>query len=167
MKKKKDKGNTIKKERTEKRAVEKRIAQSKEDFLEAYKKKWTITGAALAIGMNRKQYYEWIKEDKEFRIALGEVKKEHIDFAVSKLVGLLSDGNLGAIIYFLKCQSKKWSPMEKREISGKVETSVPQGTEIDEETKRALVLWRKDYDNKTKSTKSRDGLLDRKRKDKK
>ena len=151
MKKKKNKSDAIKRKKIDMRAVEKRTAQSKDDFIEAYKKKWTITGAAMAIDMSRKQCYEWIKEDKEFDERLREVKREHIDFAVSKLVGLLSESNLGAIIYFLKCQSRKWSPMEKREIYGKIETSVPQGMEIDEETKRALVLWRKDYDNRTKA----------------
>ncbi|MFA4880798.1 MAG: hypothetical protein WC650_04225 [Candidatus Doudnabacteria bacterium] len=137
MKKKGNKGNTIKK----------RITQEKANFLDAYKKQWTISGAAKAIRRSRKQCHHWLRKDKKFREQFKEIKLEHIDYTVTKLVELISYGNLGAIIYFLKCQSKKWRPWEKREISGTLKPEVEQKISTDPILKKAVRFYEEELKN--------------------
>lgn len=78
----------------------------------------------------------------------------------------IREGLAGKYPFWDKLMERLYGSVKQSyDISGKIEATVEQGIEIDPETKKALELWRKDNDNKTKTTKSRDRFLDRKRKD--
>ena len=147
--------------------LQKRIAKEKVAFVNAYRKQWTVTGAAREIEKSRVQCSRWLKNDEEFREEVNVVKREHIDHAVSELVKLLQAGNLGAIIYFLKCQSDEWRPAEKREISGEIKSGIVQRMLTPREKKEAATINKiiSDYERGGKK-KKKHPVLDKERQDK-
>lgn len=110
-------------------------ALKKKGFLSAFEKSYgNITQSCLAIGINRKTYYRWLKDDPEFAedVETTQPRESLIDLAESKLVQAVRDGDLTAIIYTLKSQgrSRGWNERllieqkEVRDIDGKSEEEV-------------------------------------------
>ena len=127
MKKKSNKSDTIKK----------RIERQQEEWMEAFKNNWTISGACLKIGITRTTYYDWAKKYPEFLQRKKEIEREQIEFVESKLYKAIKEEDLTAIIFYLKCKSKKWRPYEKREISGAIKTKIDEGEKLGKLLKNA------------------------------
>ncbi len=99
-------------------------AKKKELFLELF---WE-TGGNIAltckeVGISRQTYYNWLKKDKKFAKAIEETMEAIIDFAENKLLELVKQKNLGAIIFFLcnKGAVRGWRNPNKVEISGQID----------------------------------------------
>ena len=54
------------------------------------------------------------------KAVLEEVKETALDIAEDKLMGLIRDGNLGAICFFLKCQGKHRGYVERQKIDANI-----------------------------------------------
>ena len=132
-KEKRDKSDTIKK----------RIEKEQQSWLEAFKNTWTVAAACLKIGIVRNTFYEWAKKYPEFLKQKREIEKEQIEYVESKLIRAIEDGNLGAIIFYLKCRSKKWRPYEKRELEGKIKSP-----ELQRIAESLIKIAERKYDNK-------------------
>jgi len=95
-------------------------------FLEAYKRKLTITRACEAVGITRRTFYNWLNTDPEFRARFEETREALIDLAEAKLFELIKRGNLGAIIFYLKTQAKHRGYTDRpEEASQQVKIIVP------------------------------------------
>lgn len=57
-----------------------------------------------------------MKEDAEYRDQVNELTQVAIDFAESKLHSSIADGNVTAIIFFLKTKGKSRGYVERQEI---------------------------------------------------
>lgn len=104
---------------TKSNTLKRRIVKQQRLWLEAYKNQWTVSGACLKVGINRTTFYKWIKKYPKFAKEAEEIDLDHVDYAVSKLAHLINESNLGAIIFYLKCRSEQWRPVEKRDVDAK------------------------------------------------
>jgi len=83
-------------------------------------------------GIGRTTYYNWIDDDKDFEKEVSNVNEELVDFAESQLMKKIQDGNLTAIIFFLKTKGQTRGYIEKQYIHQK-QMNVPiKEFELDE-----------------------------------
>lgn len=68
------------------------------------------------VGINRSTYYEWYNNDSYFRQCVDDIHEGVIDFVESSLQEQIKDGNITAIIFFLKTKGKKRGYIEKQEL---------------------------------------------------
>ena len=103
--------------------IKKRIENQQKEWLEAFKNQWTITGACKKIGIDRGTYYIWGKKYPEFKKRKEEIEKEQIDFVEAKLYEAINEGNLGAIIFYLKCRGgERWKERAIQQLEGQIKT---------------------------------------------
>ena len=89
----------------------------KEQLLEALVKSLGIVSTAcLNVGMSRTTYYKYYNEGGQFKDQVDDISNIAIDFAESKLFDLIKEGNIAAVIFYLKTKGKKRGYIEKQEI---------------------------------------------------
>lgn len=75
----------------------------KEKFIELYREtRGFISDICRAVMIDRKTYYNWLDADKDFALAIAEAEAEINDEMKDALIRQAGDGNLGAIIFWLK-----------------------------------------------------------------
>lgn len=85
-----------------------RTDQTKKDFLKALEKsRGIIVTACKAVGMSRSQVRTWRAQDKVFRDAMDEISENSIDFVEGKLYDKIAEGDLTAIIFYLKTKGRE------------------------------------------------------------
>ena len=93
--------------------------QHKKAILEALEKSLGIvTTACKNVGIGRTQFYNWLKEDKEFADKVSDIENVALDFAESQLHKQISDNSTAATIFYLKTKGKKRGYIERQEITG-------------------------------------------------
>ena len=75
-----------------------------------------VTTACKQVGVGRTTYYQWLREDPEFKKAVADVKEVALDFAESQLHKQIQEGNTTATIFYLKTQGKARGYVERQEI---------------------------------------------------
>lgn len=98
--------------------------ESKARLVEQLKKTPIVQIACEKEGIGRASYYRWRKEDPKFADAADEAmctgKSLISDLAESQLIKAIRDGNMTAIIYWLKNQHPDYKT--RVELSGRLET---------------------------------------------
>lgn len=98
------------------RATKLQTAKSKLAMYEALEKTLgNVTSACKLTGISRMQYYNWMNTDAAFRKQVEEIEHVSLDFAESKLMSKIKDGNIQAIIFFLKTRGKSRGYVERTE----------------------------------------------------
>ena len=77
----------------------------------------TMEQIATCLGISDKTIYRRKKEQSELSAAIKRGQERGVAFAASQLRNLIAEGNLGAVIFYLKSKGK-WS--EKIDLSGTV-----------------------------------------------
>lgn len=91
-----------------------------------------VKDACRKVGVPRSTYYNWLKDDPDFKLLVEETQEEAIDFVEGKLFEKISgvamaneDGSIyyqppsdTAIIFYLKTKAKKRGYVERTEIAG-------------------------------------------------
>ena len=93
----------------------------KEAFVKAYKKTFgNISEAAKIAEINRCTYYDWMKNDAEFKQAIESIEPDEdlIDFVKNALIKKIEEGDTTAIIFTLKAKGKNKGWSERQEITG-------------------------------------------------
>jgi len=72
-----------------------------------------ITEACRKVKIARQTFYNWRENNKDFNQAVEDVQESLLDFAESKLMELISAGNVTAIIFFLKTRGRSRGYSEK------------------------------------------------------
>lgn len=81
--------------------------KKKEKFLQAYKNSLGIVSAACEmVGIPRKTYYRWVKDDEDFAAKVKDMADFQCDFVESKLLKKIEEGDTTAIIFYLKTKGK-------------------------------------------------------------
>ena len=89
----------------------------KKALLEALTKSLGIvTTACKQADVGRTTYYQWLREDPDFKKAVADIKDIALDFAESQLHKQIQEGNTTATIFFLKTQGKSRGYVERQEI---------------------------------------------------
>lgn len=75
-----------------------------------------VTVACKNVGIGRTQYYQWLKDDAEFKKEVEDIKEIAIDFAESQLHQQIKGGNTSATIFYLKTKGKSRGYIETQEV---------------------------------------------------
>lgn len=75
-----------------------------------------VSTAARAIGLDRTIHYDWLKADAEYAEQVSAIKGIQVDTVESKLLDKIDDGDITAIIFYLKCQGKSRGYIERTQI---------------------------------------------------
>lgn len=74
--------------------------------------------AAEKLGINHSSLSRRIKRHQVLQQALEDIRCKYLDLAESQLIKAIKEGNLSAIIFYLKCQGKKRGYVERAEVTG-------------------------------------------------
>lgn len=74
-----------------------------------------VSYACRKVGITRSCYYKWCDEEPKFKEKAKEVEEETIDLVESKLLSAINEGDLTAIIFYLKTKGKKRGYVERLE----------------------------------------------------
>jgi len=77
-----------------------------------------VTTAAKQVGIRRETHYAWLKSDPEYAEAAKEFPDIALDFAESQLFQQIKEGNVTAIIFYLKTKGKARGFVERQELTG-------------------------------------------------
>lgn len=87
-------------------AVEIRQEKQKEVLVEELRKRPIVQSACQKVGIGRASYYRWRKDDPAFAQAVDEALETGIglvnDAAETQLMAAIREGNMGAVIFWLK-----------------------------------------------------------------
>jgi len=90
---------------------------SKETLINAIKQgKGIVSHICRGLDISRQAFYQRVNNDEDLQIALDDARQEIIDFAESKLLELIRDGNQNAVMFFLKTVGRDRGYVEKQEI---------------------------------------------------
>lgn len=113
--------------------------EGKKSILEALEDHYGIvTDSCKSIGLNRSTFYNWLKDDPEFKLAVDEIQETAIDYVEGKLFERITgvevlkgiDKETGeqityslppdvqAISLYLKTRGKKRGYVERTELTG-------------------------------------------------
>lgn len=108
---------------TDATVVECRQDRNKTRILEELRKVPIVELACRRIGVARSTFYRWKNDDSDFRKVADEAVAEGTsligDIAESQLLTLIKNGNLSAVIFWLKSRDRRYS--SKMEFSGHIE----------------------------------------------
>lgn len=119
-------------------------------LIEQLKKTPIISVACDKTGVWRTSYYRWREEDKDFAIKADKSLSEGIllmnDMAESQLLSAIKDGNMTAIIYWLKHRHSAYST--KIEIEGNINTNYELSDSQKELLNKAInLIFKEDYES--------------------
>ena len=87
-----------------------------EKIAEVYKKKGcNITAACAALNITRQTFYNRKLNSKKLCEMIEDADESLLDFAESKLVEHINDGDVTSLIFFLKTKGKKRGYVERSE----------------------------------------------------
>lgn len=69
-----------------------------------------ISNICRATGISRQTYYDWMKDDPEFALAIHNVEQELNDDMRDALIQKGADGDMGAITFYLKARHPDFKP---------------------------------------------------------
>jgi len=78
-----------------------------------------LSVAAEYLGCTRKTVYRYVNKFSTVKDALEDSRETSVDFVENKLMKAIKDGNITAMIFFLKTQGKHRGWVERQEITGK------------------------------------------------
>ena len=67
------------------------------------------------LGIGRTMFYEYYNNDLEFKSKIDDIKNIALDFVEDKLIGKIKEGDIVAILFYLKTQGKKRGYVERVE----------------------------------------------------
>lgn len=105
----------VKKETREEK-IARETAERKAITIKAYEKKGgNVAATCEAANIGRRTFYLWKETDPEFAEAIKDLDESLLDFAESKLMEKVQDGDLTAIIFTLKTKGKDRGYVERTE----------------------------------------------------
>ena len=83
----------------------------KEAFIQYYREtRGHISDCARAVGVARRTYYDWLDNDPRFALVIAEAEAEISDDMRKALIDKGGEGDLGAIIFWLKNRHPDFRP---------------------------------------------------------
>ena len=102
--------------------IDARKAREQNALLEQLRKMPIVQIACEKAGVSRATYYRWKKEDEKFAEAANEALSDGTalvsDMAESQLLSQIRDGNLGAVMYWLKHRNANYN--NKLEVTARI-----------------------------------------------
>lgn len=99
-----------------------KMEAKKKSFIEQLHRSFgNISKASNACGISRQTYYEWLKNDEEFKMHVENIDEYILDRVEESLHDQIQNGNTTATIFFLKTKGKKRGYFESIDINSQVE----------------------------------------------
>lgn len=99
--------------------------QYKKELIEAMENcHGIVSDACKSVGVSRVTYYDYYKNDPEFKASIDSIEGTVIDFVENKLFEKIEKGDVTCIIFYLKTKGKNRGYIEKSEIDHNV--NIPQ-----------------------------------------
>lgn len=110
--------------------MSRRITSAKQaKFLEVYEDcLCNISATCKKVGIHRDTFYRWMK-DERFAELIKNIEEGQLDYAETKLQQAIYEGNLTAIIFYLKTKGKKRGYIESVEQNVKVSSPTSYSVE--------------------------------------
>jgi len=125
----------------EDKTITERISKNKQLLLEQFKKNPIIEISCQKISIGRATYYRWRKDDIKFAAqadeALLDARQKINEMAESQLISAMKDGNMTALIFWLKNNDKRYA--NRLELSA-VKEEQPLTAEQEKAVTKALAL---------------------------
>jgi hypothetical protein len=130
----------------EKRIMKKKVTRAdetkeinKKKLLEALEHHLGVASAACRMAkVTRPTFYNYLKEDAEFKAKVDEIQEVAIDFVESQLFEQIRNGQPSSTIFYLKTKGKKRGYIEKSEVDmnvvGGVNLTIEKTYDSDSET---------------------------------
>lgn len=91
--------------------------KAKERFLKHFEtSKGVISIACKKSRISRQTYYNWIKQDNDFKEKVHDISEEQIDYVESKLIENIEKNDTTAIIFYLKTKAKERGYTDKTQV---------------------------------------------------
>jgi len=114
-----------------------RTTKKKQEFIENFEQLiGIISTTCQKIGIDRKTYYNWMKDDEEFVKKVERAKERQVNMVEDRLMRAILKDNITAIIFYLK--NKHPDYINKFLFKGKVQTESKLSDEDKELIKKAL-----------------------------
>lgn len=96
-------------------------------FLEYYREtRGFISDICRAVGIGRQTYYDWLNADEAFALAVAEAEAEINDEMKQALIQHAADGNLGAVIFWLKNKHPEFNKRAENKVAVQVNNFIKQ-----------------------------------------
>lgn len=93
--------------------------ERKEQIIAAIKSQQGLLSlAAKKVGVTYWTIWKYAQDFPEVKEAVKEAKEATLDFAEGRLLEMMRDGNIAAVIFYLKTQGKGRGYIERSEITG-------------------------------------------------
>lgn len=104
------------KKETREEKIARETAERKAITIKAYEKKGgNVSATCEAANIGRRTFYLWRETDPDFAEAIKDIDESLVDFAESKLMEKVQEGDLTAIIFTLKTKGKDRGYVERTE----------------------------------------------------
>jgi len=77
-----------------------------------------ITLASQDLGVSRQTFYNNMKKFQTVQDALDDIREKRHEYVENKLMEQIDEGQLTAIIFYLKTQAKHLGYVERQEVAG-------------------------------------------------
>jgi len=94
-----------------------------------------VSDACKTVGVSRVTYYDYYKNDPEFKSAVDEIEGTILDYVEGKLFKLIDKGDVASTLFYLKTKGKSRGYIERSEIDHTV--NIPTLPSIVIKTKNA------------------------------
>jgi hypothetical protein len=99
-------------------ATNKSLQYKKELILAMEKCHGIVSDACLSIGVSRVTYYDYYKNDEDFKNSIDTIENTVLDYVEGKLFKLIERGDVASTLFYLKTKGKKRGYIERAELTG-------------------------------------------------
>ena len=89
------------------------------EFLDAYDRSLgNVSTACRTVGITRRTYYNWKRDNRSFREAVEDLDEYNLDFAETMLMKHIREGDTTSLIFYLKTKGRERGSVERVEATG-------------------------------------------------
>jgi len=118
--------------------------KDKQLLVEQLKTTPIIQVACQKIGVSRATYYRWRQQSKSFQVKIDQAIKEGVslvsDLAESQLISAIKDGNMTALIFWLKNRNPNYDTTKLQISPGTIDKDEPLTPDQQKLVKKALEM---------------------------
>jgi hypothetical protein len=94
-----------------------------------------VSDACKTVGISRVTYYDYYKNDSDFKTNIDEIENTVLDYVEGKLFKLIDKGDIASTLFYLKTKGKGRGYVEKSEVDHNI--NIPQLPNVIIKTKNA------------------------------
>lgn len=102
------------------------MEKNKENLLKALERNLGIvTAACKEVNLSRNVFYEYCKNDPEFKAKVDDINEITLDFAESQLLKKIKDGSEKSIMFYMRYKARKRGYNDELNINANIKVEQP------------------------------------------